>query len=558
MKNILSKFGTKTVAGVVLAGATLVVGLGVVSNFSGGSQKAANEAALSRFNDSAYNNFTGNRVASRADLERQISAGRDGYSARFLQGQSAGFEDEEAFSSDGAYAEGVRDNGTPYGQGGAYGANGDYGVNGAYGTGDVYSANISAYANGDAYKPFDSTYEQGEGDFGKEGRTVGAGSAEYAAQQFQAAQAAAAAAAGQAGQGKAGKGGSEESADGKGIRPATQLNKLNASKGGSSFGNNGAGARGGATPGSYSASIGGNGPKGGDNGNTQVLPPPNMPKTGDSDSFKFGRTGAMGGFNVGVGGKEVKGSGMKSGSAVADMRLAYKYSTKARGTDQIAGMKSLADAAFDGANPEGLDTTIEDGATIETVASTLKGDLRASKPEDKTIDFNEDARAKAQLKELNELQRKFSNKVFWLMGSILVAAIGVFFLVQAAKKATVAWPLWLAAGVLTAAALVAIVWVTYLGKNSLMGIINQMADSEKFGLVNNTVDFGTKIMTTHFLAGGLAALVGMAWINWKSGLTKWWGQLLMSNVSPILLGIFGTSITAEATNLYNINKNKKK
>ena len=107
MKNLFSKLGNKKVAGAILAGATLLVGLGVVNNFSGGSQKAANEAALSRFADNAYNKF--GSTSSRADLERQMSAGQDMNTARFMRGNSPeGISENDAYSSDGAYEEGVR------------------------------------------------------------------------------------------------------------------------------------------------------------------------------------------------------------------------------------------------------------------------------------------------------------------------------------------------------------------------------------------------------------------------------------------------------------------
>ena len=76
MKNILSKLGTKKVAGAALAIATLLIGVGVATNFIGNNQKTENEAALSRVSDNAYNTFGGS-ASSRAELEKQMLAKRN-------------------------------------------------------------------------------------------------------------------------------------------------------------------------------------------------------------------------------------------------------------------------------------------------------------------------------------------------------------------------------------------------------------------------------------------------------------------------------------------------
>ena len=141
MKNILAKLGSKKVMGAVLVMVTLVVGLGVISNFSDSEQKRANEVALSNFTENSYNNFYGS-AASRADLERQISLGQDKNTARFFRGQSDGMDDD-AFSSDGAYGEGLRtDEGFVYGDV-------DYGPGGAsYGQGPQGATGIAGFEQG--------------------------------------------------------------------------------------------------------------------------------------------------------------------------------------------------------------------------------------------------------------------------------------------------------------------------------------------------------------------------------------------------------------------------
>ena len=506
MKNILSRFGTKKVAGVVLAGATLLVGLGVVSNFSG-SQKAANEAALSRFGDSAYNNFAGGSQTSRADLERQMSARQDGYSARFLKGKSDGTEQGEAYGSDGAYAEGVRaDEGFVYGSDGAYGPGA--GVDGARGT----------YANGDAYDPFNSTYEQGASGF-EEG-ALGGGVSEA---QFQAAQDAAANAAAGGAKGKGGKGGDEgtNSAGARGrLRPATQINKLASSSGGSSFG---AGAGGGARGGG-AASFGGGSPMGGGDNNTRALP-----KTGagdvNSQAFKLGRGGGMGGFNVGFNGSAAKSGNTKSRGAAADLQLAVAYSSKGRASTTETGAKSLEEAAFDGSNPEDLVSTIESGASIGKVASNLlDGNSLGGIPDalkDTMTDIDNTLQETAkQQGELTELQKQINNKIGWLIGVTLVAAIALYFLVKAAYAAPAAWWLWVAAGVLSLAALAFIAIMLWAGDDSIVNLVKEMGNEEKFGLVNQGIDVDEKLTTVGLIAGGLAVVLGLCWLPWSS-ISSW-------------------------------------
>ena len=342
MKNIFSQFGSKKVAGAVLAGATLMVGLGVVSNFSGGSQKAANEAALSRFGDSTYNSFYNGSSSSRADLERQMSATQGGYSARFLTGKSDGTEPSDAFSSDGAYTEGVRSGSIGYG------------------------------AENGEYQPFGSTYEQSAGgaDFDANG-----GNSAYGQAQFQSVQDAAAAAANQGARGVKGKGGKgakgQPSSNAGQIRPVTQINKMTSSNGGSNFGGGtGSGSRGG---GLTSFTTGGSGSNGGGDNNTRALPQINgQAGIGDSQAFRSGRLGNMGGFTGGFrGGSESKGGHSRGTGAASDLQMAAAYSGKALATRQEAGSKSLAEAAFDGSNPEDLTPTIPEGASIDKVASSL-------------------------------------------------------------------------------------------------------------------------------------------------------------------------------------------
>ena len=541
MKNIFSNFGTKKVAGVVLAGATLLVGLGVVSNFSDNGQKAANEAALARFGNSSYNSFMGGG-SSRADLERQMSAGQDGYSARFLKGKSDGTDADEAFSSDGAYAEGMRGDGS-YGPGGAYGVNGS-------GSG----------ADNGVYQSIDSTYQQVVGGQEFEGDN-GKGSGAYGEAKFQAAQNAAAAAAAKGVKGNAAKGGkgtNGQAAGGRGIRQGTQMNKLAASSGGSSFGKGGGGSSSGFDGGS--ASLGGS--TGGDN-NTRALPQTDVKGgTGDSNAFKFGRAGGIGGFDTGFNGKEAKGGNSHSSGAAGDLQLATAYSVKGAGSKQAVDQKSLAEAAFDGSNPEDIATTIPDNATIDQVSSALMGGMDIDLPDGGSIippEVEDDLKEVAkQQTELAKLQQKLSSKLLWMIGTVAVMAIALFFLVKAAYAAPAAWWFWVAAGALSLIALGTIALFMWAGEDSIVNLIKQMGDEEKFGLVNQGVDVGGKLTQAGITAASLAALLGLCWIPWNSvaGLSKI-VQSLIGSVASGIVGKVVQSATTEAQNLSNAKKQNK-
>ena len=519
MKNIFSNFGTKKVAGAVLAGATLMVGLGVVSNFSDGSQKAANEAALSRFGGSSYNAVVGGSSASRADLERQMSATQDGYSARFLKGKSDGTEPNDAFSSDGAYAEGIRSADSAYG-----GAEG-------------------------AYQPFGSTYEQGSE--GAEFRGDSMEGPGYGEAQFQAAQEAAAAA---AGKGVIGKGGIPAGGQKGQLRPATQINKLAASKGGSSFsGGTGGGSRGGSSGIMGSGNMAGSG----DN-NTRALP---QARTGqqDGNTFKLGRAGGMGGFNVGFNGKGYKGGNAKGRGAASDLQIAMAYSGKAVATRQDAGAKALAEAAFDGSNPEDLTPTIEEGASIDKVASSLMKGMDIDMPEGSEIlppDLEDNMQELLQQQqELSALQQKISKRLLLMIGIVAAAAVGLFFLVKAAYAAPAAWWLWVAAGVLSLAALGTIAGMLWWGDNSIVNMIKQLGDNNRFGLVNQGIDVGGKLTDAYTLSAGLAAMLGLCWLPWSgiSSASKFVQGLVKTGATTIL-GKVGTDTIKQISNISANNK----
>ena len=521
MKNMLSKLGTKKVAGALLAAATVLVGVGVVSNFSGGGQREANDAALSRFSDSAYNNFSGS-AASRAALERRMNAGQDMNTARFLRGKDGGMEDE-AYSSDGAYAEGMRgDEGFVYGayEGGAGGVNG---------------ADRVASADG-AYQPFNSTYDVEEGGMDP---SVLTGAKEYGAQQFQEIQQQASAAVGAGAKGiasqiagakgAAGANGKSSVAEGGNsnvagvgtLRPATQVNKLASSNGGgSSFGGGTGGAKGGGSSSSGGASVKG------DN-NTRALPKNGEAQGADgAKAFQLGRGGTMGGFQTGKNGNSKEGRGKGGGdSSVANSLLrASRLSSKATATKETEGAKNLADAAFDGQEEDaGTGATIGAGATVGRVANALKSASSSNSFNSSDLNSKDPFKEiESQMEALQELNKDIRIKYRWtLIWTIAIGLLAASALTGGALGGGLTGPI-----IGPGAAVFIMIWGYNMinrrvglegvfrheiGPSSIIGMIQQMGDSSKFGLVNESIDIPARISQAmwfgNFMKGALWAFM---------------------------------------------------
>lgn len=429
MKNLLTKLGSKKVIGAVLVMVTLVVGLGVVSNFSGDDQKSANEAALSNFNDNAYNNSIYSSSASRRDLERQMSAQQDKNTARFLRGKSEGIDEDDAWSSDGAYGEGVRNGeGFVYGEG----ANGRGGVNGAYDPSDpMYAQAGGVDENGVPYG-VNGVYGDGTQDLGVDENGVPygvngvrGGAAGYGAAGGEGSAAGEAGAKDQSSAAaKAAKAKRDRERANK-LRRATQINKLAASSGGSSWGSMGGGAAGGGA-----ASVGSvNTDK-----NTRALPSTEAINAKDinANAFKMGRGGTMGGYNT-ARGNGAGDNNSKDGSRTAINSMLYANNASIGATKKIAeGAKSLAEDAFlqDGGNDGG--TLVEDGATIrEAVAELDRAGASHHQPSFDGIGFEDEYAAKTE--KLEGLQQDLRNSYKKLILSTLGLALAICVLAALGK-----------------------------------------------------------------------------------------------------------------------------
>jgi len=486
MKNILAKLGNKKTAGSILVALTLMVGLGVVSNFSGSDQKAANEAALARFSQGANTGSSGSekKTASRADIESQMAAMQNAGSMNFTEGKG----DDDFF---GAYND--ADDTNQNEEGFVYGAY--EGEGGADGT-KMYVKNMD-------YDPSDPAY--GGAASGQGANSQGAYD-EYGAD----------------GQGAAGKGGAGAKAGkaGKGsrnpaltykVRPVTQVNRLESSGGGLSFGGSSGGGSG--AGGSYS----GSGVSG--DSSTRVLPN-NPVKSGqaDSEAFKFGRAGAMGGFNVAQGGKAAKNGNRKSSNVTNQLIEAVGFSKKGVATQYSEGAKQAVENAFDGGgDPEGL-PVVEDGASIGKVANDMmSANNLGGLPDAIQQQFNDiENELNEKTEKLEALQKKL-NGVMWATGiTAVVAALAIMILRNVPGYGT------LAAAIVTAVAVIAIallgVW--------MFNIIGEMG-SEELSPVNDGLDLDGKKLLAGIILAGSGIMLILAWTQVGKQIGQWLRNLYL-------------------------------
>ncbi len=371
------------------------------------------------------------------------------------------------------------------------------------------TAGVNTATGGDVYNPLDSTYELED-----ESLSVRANSSErdtnYGLQQFQATKQAVNGKAVKEAQSKEGK--TSPKIGAQTARQSTQINKLAASGGSSAFGNSGAGAaRGGAVT---SSGVDSSSVKG-DN-STRALPQTKgQSGTGEGEAFKFGRAGTMGGFNVsfdGRAGGEGKGRGI--GGAMPDLQMAAAYSAKATASSHEAGQKSLADAAFDGSNPENLTPTIPENATISRTVNALldgsKGNLPKAITQSMNDLINDINETKQKTEEFKELENKLNTLKWATLIGALALSIGISFL-----KNIPVHGLWIA-GVVVA---IGVLLVTGMGL-WMKDVVDQMAD-QKFKAINRGVDFVGKYnlaLKIPILSGALifAGLTDMWKNTWNS------------------------------------------
>ena len=476
MKNILAKLGSKKIAGAVLVMATLLVGIGVISNFSDDSQKAANEAALSRFNENAFNNF-GSMSSSRESLERQMLA-QNSNTARFMQGKDSvdgSMDEDDAFSSDGAYAEGmysnegfvyaedssdpmymqgaVDENGMPLARNGLDSKNSAFGAKG----GVVPGSYVTAGANN-----------------GEEGGPAGAKNKKKSLKK-----------------------------DSKN-KNKTALNKLAASSSGSSF-------KGGNTGGS--ANLGGAaelGKSSKDSG-TRALPQQDVvageEDTASSKAFKMGRGGAMGGFNVARanGGSSGGARGDKGGHGAAeDLSNVAAYTSRSLESKTTAGTKNLSMAGFDGSG-EFIGTTIDSGASINTVANQLlsgntSNNLSSPNALNPANIIPPIQEINEYLDEINDLKKDM--RVMYI--ALIAASLATSAAVYAVAKANFPYNMLVAGIIASVNQTVIIPTFLWVGKNSIHGLIEQIQDLSAQAGVNSNMGL---MVTQFWITFGALSLV---------------------------------------------------
>lgn len=428
MKNILSKLGyvsKPVLIGTALGVATVAVGIGIVTQFSGGSKspKGFSGAALERYaGDSSSSSFGGSSALSREQIEARMAAAEMARGTNSVHSlKDAAAKEQFAFGQKG-------------GVNGATGAGSNAaGSSGAYGSDDD-----AASLKGSALDPMSA---MGGGISAIDAGAVPSGSIEEAAAAAKAAQA------------------KELATAEQNMGNAMASAKLRTSKGlgasGSASGSTGSGSSGGfgasmTLPGSGSASS--------DRAATTSIPQANLPadsKAKDPGAFKGGRLGAMGGFGVQAGGDKAGGQGQQrfSGS-LSDLNMASRYSQMGKDTVYGDGGKgaALAAAAFDGSEKtEGVEisgTNVQQGAlaALDTIGSSNPNWNKNRQNVNKKLDAID-----VKVQTVKDIKDKIKSKLIQLSIITAVACIAIF----AATK-TGPWG-WLAGAILAAAA-IATIW----------------------------------------------------------------------------------------------------
>lgn len=451
MKNILSNLGyisKPALIGTVLGVATVAVGVGIVTNFSGGAPQAPKG-----YSGAALEQYAGNVSSqaesaasgySKADLEAGMAAAemqRDNSSVYSLK-QAAGTE-KFAYSADAAAVDNAQS-----AQAGAIDSMGAAGQN------------ISAAAAG-AVAPAD-----------------------------------AAAAAERAAKVQAGVAGAE-----------TARATLATSK--TMSGNF---TRSGSTSGSGSAGSGSsyNLPKVADNkaGSAQIPQgaASALPNGPTADKFKSGRTGELGGYNVKAQGEKQGGNGQAFFSTtVGELSNAARYSQAGKKTvygDASKG-SALAQAAFDGSETaaEGVKisgTNVQQGAAQALEQSANSMDM---KPKYNTSGLDA---VESDIETVKDLQSQWWGKFVQVLLTTIVACLGIVAGMKVAKAGgPFAWVGWVAAGLAAAIGLLSI-W-----GSGMLDIANQVKELKYAGGEKNA---GALKTWTIVFASVMTACVGLSFI----------------------------------------------
>lgn len=578
MKNLLSGIGSKKIMGAALVMVTLGVGLGVVNNFSGNDQKRANDAALSNLSENSYNTFPGGAV-SRSELERQLGAEQDNNTARFFRMAPDGstIDEDDEYNPD-MDSEGFVYGSGSNGQGGAgqgsvrQGAEG-YSNNYQGYQGDMYGAGIPAGAEGGAEysqggQDMQGTVGGGQGKAAPQGNFRGPGSIKNSKESnasgnytvkgkksvntFAKPSNPSASEGGAGGTSVAGGAAGSDSknnmakpkeaaakaekakkdrAERNRIRRETQLNKLASAGGGSgSSGSISGGSSGGS-------SLGGSGSGGSSSGAVRNSNSAPAAVDNSSSGFKAGRNSAMGGFNVARAGYAGSGEGASPKGGGGDRssinQLLYSHSASknaARLTSE--GSKEAARDAFEQNGENDTGVLIADGASIRNAISQLPDSGSAGKAPSLSL-ANTEAKIQQQEDALDELQKKINNKYLWLILGTLVIGIVLGYVVKLAYDAPAAWWWWVIAGVLTLGAFAFIHAMVHgfgngmfgePGEDSILGMINQMDDKDKFGMINESLDTDGKRRSAWWTYGGLLLGIGLCWLPWEN-ICSWFKNL---------------------------------
>ncbi|MDR1684075.1 MAG: hypothetical protein LBR90_01250 [Elusimicrobiota bacterium] len=462
MKTILNKIGAiskPAIVGTALGLATIVVGLGVLTTFTGGKggPKGFSGAALEQ-----YSGQQGGAGVSARDLEARLALAEqvrrgDGGMDSVASLQAAAARDRDAL----AYGGSNGGRGAAQGVGSVAGAGHEGSLDGMYASGQ----GVDAIAAGESYGGAGAAGAYAQGAAEEQGvEAVGLGQGVMSA--------------------AANAGGS-----GNALRTSQTMSGSQVRSGGLGSGSTAAGGS------LYSA--GSSNERGSGAGVAVPQAGAAALNAGDVNAFRGGRAGAMGGFGVRASGDGSGGSGQAySSGSLGDLASAHRYSSGGKGAvygDTEKGA-ALAAAAFDGSQ-ENQGITMSGEGTVQKQANQALQDYSANDPNagklnasiGKVNDLGN------QISEEQALGKEYRKKIGWKMagmaGTAIVAAIAVAALMKAFRSAQ-AVPLagqyaglgfLIGAIAVAAAAIVGFFLFLYAGGEGILDLVKKLDDMKYSG-----------------------------------------------------------------------------
>lgn len=454
MKNIFNKLGyisRPALIGTVLGVATVAVGIGIVTNFSGGASQPAKG-----FSGSALEQYAG-------DVSSQAQQQAAGYSKEDLEASMAAAEAQRGAASVYTLKDAAGKEQFAYNNSGVDGVNTDAVQSAGAGTVEGMGAgqNVSAPVGIDAAAQA-AAERQAKAAAGMD--KVDAASQELAKAQLSTSKTMSGSSIGQ------GHGASASS------RMSSNLSRVNDAKAGS-------------------ASIPQQAAGGLPNANGKL-----------PDTFKSGRAGEMGGFNVKAQGDKAGGNGQAFFSTtVAELSNSARYSQAGKKTVYGESGKgaALAQAAFDGSETAAEGVKIEGTSVQQGAAQALEGTANSLDMKPKFNTNGLDTVVK-DIETVKELQSKWWGKFIQVLLTTIVACVAI----AAGMRVFQAGGPWGWVG-LVAAIIAGGVGLLSIWGSGMLDIANQIKELKYAGGENNA---GAMKTWTWIINGILTAAIGASFI----------------------------------------------